>query len=138
MERRIWGMAGATIALGILPIAIAIVLLSGGVDLFALFPPFVYVLPMVGGMLSVIFAFTTRIGVEVPPDAKFKTTAGLAKGFRLAGFTVVEGTNSVTLTFDKWTAIKLTYDEGGSARLKFRLDATSTTLWVIIILFLLS
>ena len=130
-------MVIATIALGILPMAMAIVLLLSGIELFDSFPFFVYISSMIGGMLSVVFSFTMKMRADVVPDERFKTVAGLARAFRLAGFTAVESSRSVTVTFDKWTAIKLSFDEDGGAGLKYRLDATSTTLVVILILFLL-
>lgn len=138
MERRVWGMAIATMALGILPIAVAIVLLLLGMDFFLSFPFLVYVLPMVGGMLSVVFAFTLKIRVDLVPDERLRTTASIARAFRLAGFTVVEDSQSVTVAFDKWTAIKLAFDEDGGAWLKFRLDATRSTLFAVLLLFFLS
>ena len=130
-------MATATAALGMLPIVVTLLLLASGIDLFAELPYLIYIVPMVGGMLSVIFAFTIRLTVEVVPMGRFTTIAGLAKAFRLAGFTVAERTATVTVTFDKWTAVRLSFNEGGDARLVYRLDATSTSLSVILILFLL-
>jgi ABC-type multidrug transport system fused ATPase/permease subunit len=94
---------------------------------------------MFAGAASLIFAFVLRFPVEPGFPGEEASMGELARRVRVAGYSAKERPREVAISFDSWTGVNLRYGGKGSDRhLYYTLDATSTSISVILILFLLA
>lgn len=91
----------------------------------------------IGGMLVVVLSFTARFPVSLDQGNGSPSIADIAHQLRMNGLIVEEKPRSVNVQIDRWTAVCMEYRKrNDDFRLVYRLDATNSTMAVLIFLFL--
>jgi len=129
MIRRIWAYAGIIIALAFLPFALFYLLLPNYFDL-------TYLVPAIGGMLVVAFSFSI---FSPMPEGVFYSDLALsqiADRLRLQGLLVKEKPHTVTVQINRWVGVEIGRGKSSNREMRWRLDATPSSLSLIIFSFI--
>jgi hypothetical protein len=129
MEKRVWVYVAADLILGTIPLILLTILLP---DLTLAIIGLLF-----GGMLVVVFSFTARFHSDLDQVNGSPSMSDIAHRLRMIGLEAEETQKSVIVHFDRWTAIDLRFQEhGNESRLIYRLDATSSSMAILVFIFL--
>ncbi|MDD1743805.1 MAG: hypothetical protein LUO85_04180 [Methanomassiliicoccales archaeon] len=129
MDKRIIAYAAAVLILGALPPLILAIALPD--------PTFSYYGFAIGGMLAVVLSFTARFPANLGQSVSASSLSDIAHLLRMNGLMAEEKPKSINVRLDRWNALSLSYQARGSeSKLVYRLDATPSTMAVLMFLFL--